>query len=292
MIIVKLIGGLGNQMFQYAAGRQLAKIKNVVLKLDKSDLGITKEGITYREVEIDLLNAKIDWASNEDLNRFQLSKFRGIRVLQRKFPSLFKKAYVTEAGHRYIKEFYNFPKDSYLNGYWQSELYFRNIRKELLQEFIPKNKLSQKNEEVLSRIKTVNSVSIHFRRGDYLSNANAAKFHGVMSLDYYLNAVQIINSKLVNPEFFVFSDEPEWVKENFKLDFPVHYIDFNKGKEAVFDLALMSNCKHNIIANSSFSWWGAWLNNNSEKMVIAPKKWFSDASADCKDIVPEDWITI
>ncbi|MFN6039295.1 MAG: alpha-1,2-fucosyltransferase, partial [Bacteroidota bacterium] len=96
MIIVKLIGGLGNQMFQYAAGRQLAKIKNVVLKLDKSDLGITKEGITYREVEIDLLNAKIDWASNEDLNRFQLSKFRGIRVLQRKFPSLFKKAYVTE----------------------------------------------------------------------------------------------------------------------------------------------------------------------------------------------------
>jgi hypothetical protein len=250
VITIKLKGGLGNQMFQYAFGRNLSYQQKIALRLDKSFLNrpIWQKiiGITPRKYE---------------LNEFNI------------------KAKLTETKSK-----------NYLEDYWQNEKYFKNIRNILLKDFTLK-KESSDFKKLAKNIFQTNSVSIHIRRGDYAKSWKTKKYHGLISLNYYQKAYKIIIKKVDNPAFFVFSDDTNWVKKNLKINHPIIYVScFNKLTNAE-ELILMSICKHNIIANSSFSWWGAWLNKNSSKIVIAPKRWFAEKN-DYEDIVPQDWIRV
>ncbi|MGZ3865824.1 MAG: alpha-1,2-fucosyltransferase [Bacteroidia bacterium] len=291
MIIVKLMGGLGNQMFQYAAGRYLAHLRDTELKLDLSFLEAEAKSYTKREFELDIFNIKADRASTDETNTFK--KFfsnRYRRFLFRKFPFLFSKAYITESGNHFRPEFLNYPKDTYLEGFWQSEKYFKGISDLIRADFSFKEPLSGLNRELADKINLVQSVSLHVRRGDYIINEQVQNYHGVCSPAYYKEGVAKIQSQIKNPELFIFSDDSEWCKQNLIFDLPCTYIDHNTGKKSFEDMRLMSLCKHNIIANSSFSWWGAWLNKNTEKIVIIPKKWFNDPTHRSEDIYPEKWI--
>ena len=181
----------------------------------------------------------------------------------------------------------------YLDGYWQSEKYFKGAVEAIRRELIVQKELEGKNLEIAGMIKEVaQPVSIHIRRGDYVSDKKTNQVHGLCSLDYYESAINRLTETFSSPHFFVFSDDQNWVKENLKLNLPATYVDHNDAATNFEDLRLMSLCKHNIIANSSFSWWGAWLNADSEKVVIAPSKWFADNNMNSQDVCPEVWVRI
>ena len=179
-------------------------------------------------------------------------------------------------------------KDAYLNGYWQSEKYFADIRDDLLKKFVFPESKNIKNREVLGDITRDESVSIHIRRGDYLnSQENYDLFGGVCSLEYYKRGIEYFRQHYKEAVFYVFSDDIDWARNNLKAAEFV-FVDWNNGKEDYYDMYLMSQCKHNIIANSSFSWWGAWLNSNRDKQVVSPSRWFNKYQS--KDTICEGWL--
>jgi hypothetical protein len=210
------------------------------------------------------------------------------------FPSLLKinkLFYYLEPNKPITSELFDLSDNTYLSGYWQSEKYFRNIKEHLVEELSLFNLPSVENEKYLIEIFNTNSVSIHIRRGDYINDTSAINTHGFCGLDYYVNSISFIESKLSNPTYFVFSDDIDWARHNIKTKKNIFFIDTNFDKPEE-DLRLMLNCKHNIIANSSFSWWAAWLNQNKEKIVITPKKWFADSKKSSIDLIPSEWLKI
>jgi hypothetical protein len=292
--IVKFNGGLGNQMFQYAFAYALAKNFNLRTTLDFSWFEDVKthENVTSRQFELDVFNVECDVATKEDLTKINRPEFKSKlkNILAKIFPQKFGVNYVSEKYvFCYDKKLVNSPAYYYYEGYFQNEKYFKHLRTELLNRFSLRVPLDEKNQAVLNKILETNSVSLHVRRGDYVSLDFVNKFHGLCSLDYYQNAVEYIAKKVNNPHFFIFSDDIEWVIKNLKIDYPFTIVDFNQNK-GCFDMNLMKNCKHNIIANSSFSWWGAWLNNNPNKIVVAPKNWVA-INRNCS-IIPKNWIKI
>jgi hypothetical protein len=206
----------------------------------------------------------------------------------RKLPILYSRLIANESGHAFMKEFYSYPKDVYLNGYWQSEYYFEPIKGILRKEFTLKEVLIGQNAELAERIKNSNSVSLHIRRGDYVDNKEVSEFHGTCSPEYYKKAIEFLKAK-GDLEVFVFSDDIQWAKENLRAD-KINFVAQNN--PGYIDMNLMALCKHNIIANSSFSWWAAWLNQSPSKIVIAPQKWFADPGRQTPDIYPKNWIKI
>jgi len=295
MIVVKLMGGLGNQMFQYAFGRSLALKNNTELKLDLSFLEdkTHRENFTYRDYELNVFAIQANIASQKEISPFQKSRKR--KIIDYLLLNLSIKPnnfYLKEPHFNYFAKALSAPKNTYAEGYWQSEKYFINCRAELLNEFFPKEKIVSENKSLADKIHTENAVSLHVRRGDYVSSAHNNNFHGTCDKGYYLKAIELITQKVDNPVFYVFSDEPQWFRENFNINFPVHVVEQNSGKNSYWDMYLMSQCKHHIIANSSFSWWGAWLNKNEDKIVVAPKNWFRDTSMNTQDLIPSNWIKI
>jgi len=283
MIAINLRGGLGNQMFQYAAGLSLAKKNNSELLMDTSWFENIDPKDTVRKYELDcfLLDQnivdKVDIELTGEMNRLGL-------VLNRIKKSNYFTEYV-EASTIFDKKFYSLKGNVYLIGYFQSEKYFIDIRKDLLKQFKFKNKTNSKNKKIIEETKKTNSVSIHIRRGDYVSNKNASNFHGLQGMNYYKKALRVIDSKIKDPRYFVFSDDIDWCKKNLAIKNTI-FVSNKKGSE---DLRIMASCKHNIIANSSFSWWGAWLGENDDKVVISPKSWFKSREADSSDIIPSRW---
>ncbi len=281
MIKVLLMGGLGNQMFQYAIGRSLAITNRDRLVLDTSwfdgagNLEKYNPLYTFRLPVFDIRNFKIDNISFLYLFSYVIAGYKVVCETK-------------EMSGRFCPEIYSLRsinKDIYLEGYWQNENYFKGIQNIIRKEFVPKKEISEK-------IDNQKSVSLHIRRGDYVKDENTKKIFAVLGLDYYKNAIDLIAKKIGNPEIFVFSDDIPWVKENLKIDLPVRFVE---NKEDYEDMWLMSRCQHHIIANSSFSWWGAWLGNNPDKIVIAPKQWFAKEEMEKRkgfDIVPENWIKI
>ena len=292
MIVTKIIGGLGNQMFQYAAGRRAAYINKTLLKFDIS--GYKKQvGITPRKYMLDIFNICASIATKKEVSLFNLhSKNRVQRNLHRIILFFLRRHYLRQKTTGFTTELLTASDDSYLDGYWGSEKYFKDIENIIRKNFTFKDKPDEVNQQMISRIKNCDSVSIHIRRGDYVNDKKTNQFHGVCDLNYYLKAVVLISKKVKNPQFFVFSDDIEWAKQNLLLKFPCVYVDHNIGKKDYEDMRLMSHCKHNIIANSTFSWWGAWLNKNKNKIVIAPKKWFNDKTINTKDLIPNSWLKI
>ena len=290
MVITKLMGGLGNQMFQYATGRNLSVKLQSELKIDHSFLETdTKGEYTKRHYELDAFNCIQTRASEKEIKTiYQLQKTDILSKLNNAFSNKTINIF-NEKGVRYTAEVEKLSGDIYLNGYWQSEKYFTSIRKFLLKEFSLKHNLNVQAAVLKNRIlHDHQSVSIHFRRGDYVNSAAANSYHGTADLAYYHTAISIVKSKINNPSFYIFSDDINWVKENFKIDNAIYV----EGLESQEDLELIKNCSHNITANSSFSWWGAWLNTNPAKIVIAPKQWFKDSTIDTSDLIPAAWLKI
>lgn len=293
MIIVKLMGGLGNQLFQYAAGKALAIKHNTELKVDLSFLN-NEIDITYtkRNLELDVFNTSYSVASDEELELFTKKNILQ-KILKKYFNINLTKFYIAnQTGFEYNIDFLSYPDNTLLIGFWQSQNFFSTIREILLKELTIKKTMSQDCLMAHDAIVNSNSVSLHIRRGDYVSDKNANSFHGILPLEYYYNAMNYLNQLTSNLKVFVFSDDIAWVKSNLKLQNESVYIDFNKNENSVFDMYLMSLCKYNVIANSSFSWWGAWLNQHPNKVVISPKLWFVDNKINTKDLIPSSWIQL
>ena len=293
MIVVKLMGGLGNQMFQYAFGRYLALQHKTTLKLDLSYLQdrTPKKDFTYRNYELDVFNLRCEMASQEEVSAiFYPSNNKFLKLFHRF--NYGKVRHIRERSFAFQKELMFQNGNLYVEGYWQSEKYFKSIEAILRDDFSLKGSLSFPAEKLKQRIKENNSVSLHLRRGDFVNNACINQYHGVCSLDYYQKAILYIHNHINNPTFFIFSDDIDWVKSNLAPDAPHVFVQSDPLKKNHEDMYLMSLCNAHIIANSSFSWWGAWLNPDKNKKVIAPKKWFNDPSVDISDLIPENWIKI
>lgn len=292
MIISKLIGGLGNQMFQYAVGKQIATSNNTELKLDITGYD-HQVGITPRKYMLGVFNIQASIATKKEIGQFKTSSKNMFQRRWYQIKLAFQRRYYIQQSKLYsTHQLLSIPDNSYLEGYWGSEKYFKDIEKIIHKEFTPKEKPDADNQKMNSQIKNCDSVSIHVRRGDYIFDQKTNKYHGVCDLGYYLKAVNLLAKKVENPHFFIFSDDPFWIKENLRLKFPYVFVDHNAGKKDYEDMRLMSKCRHNIIANSSFSWWGAWLNQNPNKIIIAPKQWFNDPKINTKDLLPQSWIKI
>ncbi len=291
MIIVRLIGGLGNQLFQYAVARHLAEIRGTALKIDVSGFE------TYKLHKYSLwpFNIQEHFASPEEVA--MLTPKRGIvgRILRRALrrPQKLANTHIKEKSLFYFDcEILNLPDGIYLNGYWQSEKYFANIEDIIRREVTVKMSQMDKNKELAELIASCAAVSIHIRRGDYISNNDTNKKHGTCELDYYFRCVEHLGQMVERPHFFIFSDDPGWAHDNLKLTHPTTIVDHNGVDKNYEDLRLMSQCRYNIIANSSFSWWGAWLNKNLDKIVLAPKKWLRSGHIDTSDLIPDSWIQL
>lgn len=290
MIITRLFGGIGNQMFQYSVGRALSTRLNTDLKLDISSFN----KYPLREYNLYPFNIKENFATSDDLKR--VTKRSGILgiICDINIFSLFVQdiLYYHEKSFNYDSKILTLSNEVYLDGYWQSEKYFIDIMEQIKADFQFKNPPDTLNKRFEGIIMAHNSVCIHIRRGDFLTNQVTNRMHGVCSIDYYHKGIENIANKIDDPHFFLFSDDPIWVKENIILQYPTEYISHNSGKKSFEDLRLMSLCQHHIIANSTFSWWGAWLNSNPKKIIIAPKKWFNESSLDTKDLIPSSWIRL
>jgi hypothetical protein len=292
MIITNLIGGLGNQMFQYAVARKIAIVNKVPLKLDIT--GFQKYLLHTYRLDHFCIDAEI--ATIKDIRRFKPFGNEGVLNQIIRFPKLlqpyYKRTLFKEQSFIYDPNIRQCHDDVYLEGYWQSEKYFKDIEEIIREDFTVSEKPDYLNKQLAEMIGNCEAVSLHIRRGDYISNPVTNAYHGSCSEEYYREAISKIESNSKNPHFFVFSDDPKWVKENFDTGYPTIFIDFNGPDKDYEDLRLMSLCQHHIIANSSFSWWGAWLCQNTEKIVIAPKKWFNDPNINTQDLIPQSWIRI
>ena len=297
MFIIEIIGGLGNQMFGYAFSMAM---ENHYGK-DSVTLytGRFKEATDNYGYELNRVFG-IDDPIIDDKKKVEHlidNSWTLMARARRKFLGT-KSTYLNEdLSNWFDPRVFNLDpnKRMYIQGLWQDESYFKDIRPLILEKFRFKAELNDVNKQILSKIIDANSVSLHVRRGDYVSNPQYVNFLGdVCSYDYYYKALNQLDKEESELSVFVFSDDIEWAKAN--LDFlegrDVTLIDHNKGLDSYVDMQLMSNCKHNIIANSTFSWWGAWLNQNPQKKVMAPKRWFKDPAYSRNHIVPDDWIKI
>jgi hypothetical protein len=285
MVIVQLTGGLGNQLFQYAAGKSLALSQGSKLKCDLGSYG--KQG--SRSFDLNCFKLDVEVATREELESLQ-SKNLITKALQRTLPPHKRKAY-REPHFHFDPSFFSARKDIYLKGNWQSERYFKRFEDQIKNEFEIKEEYVSHLEELASSLMSQSSISVHIRRGDYLQQ-QFLQYHGVLSAHYYNEAIKQIAQNVTNPKFYFFSDDIQWVMQNLDLDFPHEFISGKATRSSIEDFYLMQSCQHNIIANSSFSWWAAWLNRNPGKNIVAPRQWFQQGPKDTYDLLPDKWIKV
>lgn len=286
MIITRLKGGLGNQMFQYALGRRLALKNNDVLKLDTSAFNEVQAGETPRSYELSAFAIKGEVATVEEIkkSRYPLGIFSKLmeiteQKILRRHHTRFEPHILSKTG------------TIYLNGYWQSPRYFEEIRDTLLKDFTLAKPLSKEAEAFGAKIRSKNAASLHVRRGDYIANTKVRDLYGPCTIPYFERSIREMEMGAGDVSWFVFSDDIKWAKDSLPLPASAVYIA-GKALTAAEELHLMSLCKHNVIANSTFSFWGAWLNINPNKVVIAPRPWFDYAPTFNDDIIPDTWTQI
>ncbi len=287
MILINIMGGLGNQMSQYAMARKLSILLGVDFKLDLVTTKYFKKDFVHT-YQLNNFNLIENIATPAEINKFikkgkifykifnQIKRSMGLKTDKNIIYN--KNCYIEPMPQIFREEILDLKDNTYLMGYFASFKYFDDIRETILEDFSPKNPLSEKGTELLAKIKNSNSVSIHFRRGDFLTNADFKDRAAVInSEEYYQKAIEYVIENIPNPHFYIFSDEIDYLKENFKLDYPVTYMDFNPPQRGFEDMYLMSQCKCNILAGiSSFSCWAAYLNNNPDKIVIIPEHCSND----------------
>ena len=291
MIVVKIQGGLGNQLFQFALALSLKAINHEQkIAIDKTVYKTNNKKITDRENLIHAFNI-------EDFSEATLKDFERKNAFFKMIDYLFNKnncTIINESSKTLIPSVLNCEPNTYLNGYWQSYKYFEKITSEIKKQFSLKNTLttnSLKQKEII--LAKPLSIGVHIRRGDYISKY--ANIYAHLSLDYYYKGINHIKKKLnkENVSVFVFSDEIEWCKQNFKSTDDVFFIDDKANKPDYEDLFLMSYCGHNIIANSSYSWWAAWINSNADKIIVAPNNWYRVQEPQFNErIYPPTWTVL
>ncbi|WP_343652608.1 alpha-1,2-fucosyltransferase [Herbaspirillum sp.] len=282
LVVTEIVGGLGNQMFQYAAGRALSLRLGVPLTLDISAYEryvLHAFGLNHFAI-----NAKLQKGRPKTLfDRFLR------RMGWRTPPTVLR-----EASMEVDPRFFALEGEVRLEGYWQSETYFSEVAEQLRKDFAFPPCSDPQNAEWFARIQADDrSISLHVRRGDYITNKQANAVHGTCGLDYYQRAIDHLAQRIgTDMRFYIISDDPAWTAENLKLPFDAFYISHNGPDKNYEDMRLMSACRHHVIANSSFSWWGAWLNPSKDKIVVAPQRWFQADHMSAKDLIPQTWVRL
>lgn len=291
MIVVNISGGLANKMFMYALFMAIREEREDVF-VDEASF---KASFSFEKMSIKDVFPDLVFPEFESKHKFWAERNNGFcaRAL-RKFLEKYSNSYYCEDGYVYRNDLIKaLPKDCYLRGYWQSEKYFLPIEDKIRKTFVFPNFSEIKNIEASTKMMSENSVSIHIRKGkDYMRPGGTG--HGTCTKSYYDDAIRYIEERVTKPVFYVFTDNPQWVKENL-TSIKYTLVNWNpvSGPTNYRDIQLMSCCKHNIIANSSFSWWGAWLNSNKDKIVIGPKIWFNPENRDQpKDLICDSWVAI
>lgn len=288
MVIVRIFDGLGNQLFQYAYARMLQE-KNVEVYLDTKktyeDNFRKFKNHAKRENKLHYLNIKIPEASGKDIEKYSFLRQTGLKERLLYYLAIkgigINKFWQAEKINEGIKESNLKFGNVYLNGWFQNEEFFRNIRTQLLKELRPKKKIKI-NKQLRQLLQDDALIAVHIRRGDY------TKINNTLPDIYYCGAFEIMKKKYTQPKYLFFSDDMNWVKEKYNNVSNSYFVTDYGSFDDYEELMIMSSCKSNIIANSTFSWWGAWLNQNPDKTVIAPKKWFYTQ----ENIVPKDWIRV
>ena len=279
-------------MFQYAAGRALSLERGVPLCLDIS--GFSSYGL-HQGFELQrIFNCTAGIANESDLRDilgWQSSSHIRHLLLRKEMALFRRKELVVEPQFNYWPGIKRVPNDCYLVGYWQSEKYLSESASQIRADFTFLQPLEDQNEKLSQLMNSVNAVSLHVRRGDYATNPQTTATHGLCTLDYYRNSIQYVAERVQQPNFFIFSDDIAWVRDNLNIPHQCQYVDCNQGEESYNDMRLMSMCNHHIIANSSFSWWGAWLNPKRDKIVVVPKNWFANQT-DAIDLLPQSWVKL
>lgn len=284
------MGGLGNQMFQYAMGRALSLKNKTTLKLDLKYLldRKPKKNFVFRNYDLSIFRCNPKIATEEEVKNIL-----GIGILRNKFINkllpLFYRRYYTENSFEYDKNIYRLSNNTYIEGYWQSYKYFEDISEIIRADFENISEFNIHQNEISNKIKSCNSVCINVRRADFLNNS----FHGVCNIDYYQKGLKYISEKVDNLNIFVFSDDILWCKSNLNFRYPTTFLDHEfAGEKFGAYLKLMTECNHFVIPNSTFGWWAAWLNDSEDKIVVAPKNWFENNEINTKDLIPKSWIRI
>lgn len=293
MVVARIFGGLGNQMFQYAAARAISlRLGDLPVIADARPMKTD----VLREYELDAFHTKC-----RRMNRLEriivglslspkLTKPRA--VIQSVFPRLGLKSLVDQR-NEYQSEFASVTGGVYLDGLWQSPRYFEQCADTIRSELTLKEPPDPANAEMLRRIGDVQSVALHVRRGDYASDPSVKSLLGLCGLDYYRAAIEQLQQRVEGPvHYFVFSDDPAWTKENLQLHAPSTYVSHNVGRKNREDMRLMAACRHFIIPNSTFSWWGAWLSRAEGKVVIAPRQFFAKPTRSDADRIPAGWVQL
>jgi hypothetical protein len=293
MVIVQLTGGLGNQLFQYAAAKSLSQHHGVPLLLDVSsfhreelpDLEVPRnfelyqfEGVTEKIIS----PAEVKVLINTKGSTYSFYKF---------FPRHRRPLYIEPHFH-FDPDFFNSRKTVLLKGGWQSEKYFIAIKEQIQKILVLKPGFVERVKDKAEQFSNDNTVAVHIRRGDYLRKQIILEWHGVMSKEYYTNAVKKLAEHTGNLSILYFTDDPDWVENELLPTIPGEIVSNETSQTHLEDFYLMSHCRHNIIANSSFSWWAAWLNKNPDKIVIGPKNWFDKGPGDTQDVIPASWLKI
>jgi len=285
MKIVRFLGGLGNQMFQYAFYKSLTKKSRSV----KADLTEFEGYALHNGFELErVFNIHLPSVSRFWVNIYDSGNSKFVYRKLRKLLGLKKAFYSENPIFSFDREILEDKTSKLYWGYWQNASYFKDILPELLNDFQFKEPLTGKNLTTLDTILHSESVALHVRRGDYL---NEPLLGGICDLEYFRNAIAIMNQKVADPRYFVFSNDQDWCKANLPLS-GATFVDWNQSENSYIDMQLMSNCKHLIISNSSFSWWAATLNNNPQKVIISPKRWVNDELLDTSGLINNTWITL
>lgn len=284
-MIIRLKGGMGNQMFQYAMGKMLSTKWEKKVYFDDSSF----ESDELRCFELDELNVSLEKASQKEIEKYKrIRYFYNIIYNYIKIKRLF--------GIQLEKREFCFDKYKYaryFDGYWQNVQYFQLIREQLQQEFVFTGELTKYQEQIIDQMKQESSVALHVRHGDYLANNNQDIFV-CLPINYYQQAIDLLREKIGSLRIYVFSDDIAWCKQNFTFCDNLVFVDESISNRAKVDFELMRNCKHFIIANSTFSWWPAWLASNKDKIVIAPQAWFCDERDNqaVRQGLNRDWICL
>ncbi len=296
MIVTRLKGGLGNQMFQYALGRRLAHDRRVPLRLDLSWFSDPEAaaGSTPRSYALGGLRISAAAATLEEMAPF--ARRRGLSgALRRGWGRLTLRPApprIRERGTLFDPRVLSAPSSAYLVGYWQSEKYFKSIEGILRKEFLLAAEPCDHARRILAGMQEGTAVALHVRRGDYVTSPRTSSTFPVCPPEYYREAAARLAGRAGGLHFYLFSDDPDWVRENLRLDHPSTVVTHAPGCPEHQDLFLMTRCRHHVIANSSFSWWGAWLSSGEGKIVIAPRRWYHREGIDTSDLVPESWVRL
>lgn len=292
MIVTRIWGGLGNQLFQYAFGYAIAKDNGEELRLDTTFYGKQHNS---RQTERTLDMFKLPINNKKEINPVEISRLITflqkpsvnylIRRLLPKAIRIGKLTYVKEDKLQYLPEVTNVNnKYVYYDGYWHSDRYFAKYREEIIEQFVYSNKsIEDEYSSFITDAPDGETVAVHIRRGDYITQNNP----NAMGIEYYRAAIEKAKTIIKKPIFCFFSDDPEWVKNNFSNIPQLIIANYHRSLNDIEEFQLMAKCKHQIISNSSYSWWAAWLNNNNNKIVIVPKVWHGK-----KDMMLDSWIKI